>query len=43
MHGNIIHDMWMQISDDLGFSRYAASLDIVVVIFEEKVLRENGI
>ena len=34
-HENLIRDMQMQFSDNLGFSGYAAPLHVIVVIFEE--------
>jgi len=33
MHENIIYDVWMQITNDLGFSKCAVPLYIAVVIF----------
>ena len=38
--GNIIHDLWMWIPDDLGFSRCAMPLYVIVVIFRKNVHRK---
>jgi len=41
--GNIIHDLWMWIPDNLGFSRCAVPLYVVVVIFRKRMFIGSGI
>jgi len=42
MYGNIIYDIQILIPNDLGFSRCAVPLHVIIVIFRKRILMRSG-